>query len=418
MTPTLAPRLDSRSPGTSASSSRGAPLTVLLVHNFYQKQGGEDGVFEREGGMLRENGNRVLEYTLHNDDVGDLGKLSLLKRTLWSDESYRRVKSIVEDENVDVVHVHNTLPLMSPSVFHGAHDGGAATVHSLHNYRLVCPGNLLFRDGKPCRDCVGTSLFLPSIAHACYRDSHTATAAVAGTISYHRRKGTWDRAVDRYIALSEFAKAIFIEGGLPGDRIAVKHNAPGVESGILSGGRSVLSVGRLATGKGLGVLLNAWENAPDLPDLVIAGGGPLAPLVEAASRKDSRIQWLGWQSASEVDRLMGEAMALVMPAMSYEGWPLVVIEAMGRGTPIIATDHGVFPEMIEDGVTGRLFPFGDSAALADSVRKLAEGVRTGQSMREATWATFQRRYAREVNYERLAQIYRDAIGEFAAARVP
>ena len=423
MPPTLAPRAPSRSPGTSPpsrdtsledASSRSAPLTVLLVHNFYQKPGGEDGVFEREGALLRDKGHRVLEYTLRNDDVDGMGRLALLRRTVWSDESYRAVRAVVEDEGVDVVHVHNTLPLLSPSVFHGAHDGGAATVHTLHNYRLVCPGNLLFRDGAPCTDCVGTSLSLPGVRHGCYRGSRAATAAVAGTVAYHRRIGTWDRAVDRFVALSHFARDLFIEGGLPADRVAVKHNMPGAASGPAPGGDFVLFAGRLARSKGIDVLLRAWAQDPTLPPLRICGDGPLADAVAAATRADGRIDWLGWQTAGDVDRLMGEAAALVVPSKWYEGWPLVIVEAMGRGTPVVATDHGVFPEMIEDGVTGRLFALADSDALAAAVHRVCD---EQGAMREATWALFEREYSRDVNYDQLVGIYRDALATAAAAGV-
>lgn len=421
MTPTLAPPPGSRSPGTSTppstdSSSRDSPLTILLVHNFYQKPGGEDGVFEREGAILEDQGHRVLRYTLHNDDVEDVGKLTLLQRAFWSKESYREVRSIVEDEGVDVVHVHNTLPLASPSVFHAAHDGGAATVHTLHNYRLVCPGNLLFRDGKPCTDCVGKSFAVPGIRHACYRGSHAETAVLAGTVAFHRRIGTWEKTVDRYIALSEFGRRTFIEGGIPPGRIAVKHNMPGRVSGPGAGGDFVLFAGRLAKSKGIGVLLRAWASDETLPPLRICGDGPLADQVADATRKDDRIDWLGWQSGDDVDRLMGEAAALIVPSKWYEGWPLVIVEAMGRGTPVIATDHGVFPEMIDDGETGQLFELANPDALAAAVHDVCDDPVHLRAMRDATWATFERRYAREVNYRQLRQIYADAIAQAASSR--
>ena len=149
-------------------------------------------MFEREGALLEGRGHRVLRYVLHNDAVEGIGTAALAARTVWSREAYDHVRRLVEAEGVDVVHVHNTLPLASPSVFHAAHAAGAATVHTLHNFRLVCPGNLLLRDGRICHDCVGKAFAAPAVRHGCYRGSATATAAVAATTALHRVAGTWD----------------------------------------------------------------------------------------------------------------------------------------------------------------------------------------------------------------------------------
>ena len=166
-----------------------SPLTVLLVHNVYQKPGGEDGVFEREGAILEGRGHRVLRYQLHNDDVEGMGRAALAARTVWSRESAAEVAEIVRQQGVDVAHVHNTLPLVSPAVFQAARRAGAATVHTLHNYRMVCPGNLLLRDGELCHDCVGKAFAAPAVLHKCYRGSTAATAAVAAMTAIHRALG-------------------------------------------------------------------------------------------------------------------------------------------------------------------------------------------------------------------------------------
>jgi glycosyltransferase involved in cell wall biosynthesis len=412
--PTLAPARSVRAP-SDPDGLRDRPLTVLLVHNVYQQPGGEDGVFEREGALLEERGHRVLRYELHNDAVEGMGRLALAARTVWSREAYAEVRRIVEAEGVDVVHVHNTLPLASPSVFHAAHAGGAATVHTLHNFRMVCPGNLLLRAGRICHDCVGKAFAAPAVRHKCYRGSAAATAAVATTVAVHRAAGTWDRAVDRYVALSQFARGVLAEGGLPLHRIAVKHNAPAGRPIAGPGGEHVLFAGRLATGKGLSVLLDAWALDPALPTLKVAGDGELACLVQAAAEADGRIEWLGWLAPDEMARTMATAGLLVAPSMWYEGWPLVAVEAMGFGTPVVATDHGAFSEMIEDNVTGRLFPRGDAAALAAAVRDLTGDPARLDAMREGTRARFAERYSRDVNYRQLRAIYDDAIAEFAAA---
>lgn len=396
-------------PGADESLRPDAPLTVLLVHNFYQKPGGEDRVFEVEGAMLEAHGHRVLRYTLHNDEVEGMGRAALAARTIWSRPAYREVRELVEREGVDVVHVHNTLPLASPAVYYAAKAGGAAVVQTLHNYRLICPGALLLRDGDLCHKCVGRSVALPAVQHACYRDSRPATAAVVASISAHRAAKTYCRAVDRYIALSEFARELFIEGNLPADRIAVKPNALATDPEIGPGGDYALFAGRLSKGKGLSVLLEAWASDPNLPTLKIAGDGELACLAREAAAQDPRIEWLGWTETDDLLRLMGGAACLVTPSMWYEGWPLVAIEAMGQGTPVVATNHGAFPEMIVDGVSGALVPRGDAVALAEGVRTLLADPGALPDIRRATWELFHARFTREINYRQLRGIYADAL---------
>ena len=276
---------------------------------------------------------------------------------------------------------------------------------------MVCPGNLLLRDGKICHDCVGKAFAAPAVRHACYRDSRAATAAVATTAAVHRRLGTWDRQVDRYVALSRFARDLFVEGGLPAGRVAVKHNAPGTEPRLSPGGDYALFAGRLDRGKGLRVLLDAWASDPGLPPLRVAGDGPLADAVARAALDDDRILWLGWQPSADMERLMAEAAVLVTPSMWYEGWPLVAVEAMGQGTPVVATDHGAFPEMVDDGETGRLFPRGDAVALAAAVRDLTDDPAGLADVRARTFRQFTRRFSRAVNYRELRTIYADAIAQ-------
>ena len=400
-----------RTGGAEAHPPRPDPLTVLLVHNAYQEPGGEDGVFEREGAILEERGHRVLRYQTHNDDVEGMGRAALAARTVWSRESAAEVGRLVRQHGVDVAHVHNTLPLISPAVFQAARGAGAATVHTLHNYRMVCPGNLLLRDGELCHDCVGKAFAAPAVAHRCYRGSVAATAAVAATTAIHRALGTWERHVDRYVALSAFGREIFVRGGLPADRVVVKHNLPPKEPALTTGGDYALFAGRLAEGKGLEVLLEAWAGAPDLPVLCVAGDGPLSHLVAQATAENPRVRWLGWQPAAELEALMAGAACLVAPSMWYEGWPLVAVEAMGHGTPVVATDHGAFPEMIDDGETGRLFPRGDAAALARAVRELTGDAVQMQAVRANTHQAFARRFSREVGYRQLLDVYAAAIAQ-------
>ena len=179
-------------------------------------------------------------------------------QTIWSQPSYRSLDTIARTSGLDIAHFHNTFPLVSPSAYYAVRRHHVPVIQTLHNYRLLCPGATFYRNGKVCEECLNGSL-APALRHGCYRNSRAATAAVAAMLVGHRGFGTWQRMVDVYIALSEFARRKYIEGGLPGDRIVVKPNFIDVDPGSgRTDGDHALFVGRVSEEKGVRTLLDAW----------------------------------------------------------------------------------------------------------------------------------------------------------------
>lgn len=395
-----------------------AALRVLLVHNHYQRAGGEDRVFEVEGHILEAYGHTVARLTLDNAAVETLGRLRLAATTVWSAAGRRAVEAAARAHRADVVHFHNTLPLVSPAGYYGARAAGAAVVQTLHNYRLICPGALLHRSGAPCEACVGRAFALPGVVHGCYRGSRAATLAVAATNTVHGALGTWTRAVDRYVAITPFARDRFVEGGLPADKIAVKPNPLAHDPGEGEGnGGYALFVGRLDTGKGVETLLTAWEAHASLPPLVVVGDGPERDRVQAAAdRLGGRLSFLGWQDTEAVMRLVGDARVLVFPSELYEGGtPMTIVEAFARGLPVVASDRGAARGLVAEGVTGRRFVPGDPDALAAAVEGLAPDADTYREMRRAARRHFNAEFAPAPNHDALQRIYLDALATAHAA---
>jgi hypothetical protein len=199
-------------------------MRVLIAHNFYQQPGGEDQVFRSELELLESFGHKPVRFEVHNDDVRGMGKLSLMRATIWNRATASRLRESIRANRIDVVHFHNTFPLLSPSAYYAARDEGAAVVQTLHNFRFLCPGANFFRQGSVCEKCLGKSIPIAGVVHGCYRDSRAATAVVAGMITAHRMLGTYRNAVDAYIALTPSAKAKFVAGGLPEHKITIKGN--------------------------------------------------------------------------------------------------------------------------------------------------------------------------------------------------
>ncbi len=378
-------------------------MKLLLVHNSYQQPGGEDQVFSSECELLTSHGHEVARYTAHNDAVKQLNKLNLAFRTSWSRTTYREMRAVLQREGPQIVHVHNTLPLLSPAVYYAARDARVPVVQTLHNYRLLCPKAVLFREQRVCEDCLGRHVPWPGIIHACYRHSRGATSAVAVMLSVHRLLGTWTRRVSRYIALTEFMRHKFIESGFRRNQIVVKPNFVAPDPGMGNhGGDYALFVGRVSPEKGVRTLLRAWEHLGGRILLKIAGEGPLRYLAHGAP---PRIEWLGQLRHEDAIALMKQASVLVFPSECYEGFPMSIAEAFATGLPVVASHRGAMAEIVQDRCTGLLFSAGDAIDLAAKIEWALDHPRKLREMGRHARQEYEAKYTAEKNYQLLQQIY-------------
>jgi len=387
-------------------------MRILLVHNYYQQPGGEDVVLRAERDLLQRAGHDVILYERHNAEIADYSKRELVRlarRTTWADDSYRDIEGLASAEQLDIAHFHNTFPLISPAGWLACRQRGIPVVQTVHNYRLLCLNAQLFRSGGVCESCLGRAPW-PGVLRACYRGSRVQSLAVAGMTMFHRRRGSYRHAVNRYIALTEFARRKLTEGGIPGESISVKPNFvdpdPGERSDL---GDYALFIGRLSAEKGIEALLTAWRSLGDVP-LRIAGDGPLLDTCRAmiSGWGLMDVQLLGRRPAGEVVRLLRRARFLVFPSLWYEGFPRTLVEAFACGVPVLASDLGSMAEIVEDGVHGRLFPAGDAAALARAAARLWHEPAECQRLGRAARAEFEARYTAGVNLELLTKIYDSA----------
>ena len=385
-------------------------MRILTVHNNYRQPGGEEQIFAGESALLESHGHEVFRYTLDNDDISTVNPLLLAKNTLWNSTVYRDLRSLIRQKQPEIAHFHNTFPLISPSAYYAARDEGVAVIQTLHNYRLLCPNALFFRDGHVCEDCLGRVFPMPGVLHGCYRNNRRDSAMVAATTSFHTILGTWTKAVDKFIVISQFAMNKFIQGGLPAEKLALKYNSlPSVpEPGEGKGGYAVY-VGRLSIEKGLGVLLEAWRRLDRQIPLKILGDGPMAGLVTEATREMPEIEWLGRRPSNEVYEIVGNAAFLVFPSEWYETFGQVAIEAFAKGTPVVASNIGAIPELV-NARSGLLFRPGDPTDLATTVDRLLADPQELSRLRLTARAEFEAKYTADGNYQQLMAIYQSAIG--------
>lgn len=388
-------------------------MKIVLVHNTYQQPGGEDVIFEQECEMLKKAGHQVVTYCRSNWEVDrypGVKRVLLAKRAIWASEIRSDFSELLRREKPDVVHVHNTFVMISPSIYSACAEMNIPVVQTLHNYRLLCPAATFFRDGRVCEECLET--LWRSVEHACYHDSHAATSVVALMLKAHRVRQTWTREISCFVALSQFARNKFIQAGLPSERIVVKPNFVDPDpAGRTSVGDFALFVGRLSPTKRLQTMLQAWKRlSVPIPLIVIGGGADRAVLeAEAAEAKLSNVVFKGQLSRQDTLAALNRARFLVFASEWYENFPVTLVESFGCSTPVICSRMGVMQEIVEDGRTGIQFNPGDAEDLASKVEWAWAHPEEMTAMGKAARIEYETKYTAERNYPMLMQIYERAI---------
>jgi glycosyltransferase involved in cell wall biosynthesis len=393
-------------------------MKIVLVHNTYQQPGGEDVVFEHEKALLERAGHYVTTYCRSNHEISELSAIEramVVPRTIWSNDSHREFAKLLRRENPDVVHIHNTFMMISPSIYSACRDQGVPVVQTLHNFRLLCPAATFFRDGKVCEECVDDGLW-KSVSHGCYRDSRSATAAVALMLAVHRKLDTWNELVDRFIALSNFSRDKFVASGFPAEKIVVKPNFVDPDPGEGTGeGEYALFVGRLSREKGLPTLVQAWTRLKTRMPLEIIGDGPEREMLEEQAKVggNCRITFRGRCSHEATLAAVKRAKFLVQPSECYENFPMSIVEAFACGAPVVCSRLGGMAELVEDHRTGLLFTPGDADDLGEKVEwAVTHPAEIGELGREAR-REFEQKYTAERNYSHLMEIYEGTAHAYA-----
>ncbi|MDQ7810419.1 glycosyltransferase family 4 protein [Amycolatopsis sp. A133] len=387
-------------------------MKVLVVHNRYRSEqpSGENNVVDAEVTLLAEGGHQVSLFERRSDDIAAMPlprKATVPLMVPWNPAVRKELAARLRASRPDVVHIHNTFPLLSPSVVAACADAGVPAVATLHNYTMVCPPGTLHRDGRICTECVGGSP-LPAVKHGCYRGSSAATVPMAASMVANRRR--WWTGVSRFFCISAAQRDLLVSAGMPGERMAVKHNFvtdPGVRR--TGDGKHVLFLGRVTEEKGVDLLMRAWDDlggALGAP-LVIAGTGPMQDEVAAWAAGRSDVSYVGLQNKAECRALTADAVAVVAPSTWLEAFGLVVVEAMAAGVPTVAAAHGAFPELVDDGVTGLLHVPNDAASLADRLRAVVGD--HNRDMGDAARVRYEKDFTPAVGLDRLIAGYETAI---------
>lgn len=383
-----------------------AKKKVLLVHNFYQIGGGEHTVFENEKNLLLENGHEVYTYTRSNDEL-KTSKWKLLMMpftTIWSFKTYFEVKKLIHQKHIDIVHCHNTFPLVSPSVYYAARRMKVPVIQTIHNFRFLCPNGLFYCDGRTCEKCREEKSFLPALINGCYRNSKIQTLVAVAMLKVHRWLGTYRKI--NYVFLTEFNKRKFADLiDIHENNIFVKSNfvnqIPPVKEEEKIQTKFVFA-GRLDQNKGIDFLLEVWPELPQEYELHIYGDGEYRAACEEIAKKYSNIYVYGFRPQSEIFADLAEASALLFTSDLYEGYPMSVAESFAIGRPVIATAKGNHGDVIMTSGGGVTFAPRDKQ---DFKRAVDQVVSNNAAYSQRARLYYQETLTKYKNYEKLSEIY-------------
>jgi glycosyltransferase involved in cell wall biosynthesis len=347
-------------------------MKVLVCHNRYRSiaPSGENRCVDDEIALLRDAGIDVITMLEESDSInGRLGMANAVLGLAYSPTGIRRFQRMLQAERPDIVHIHNVFPLISPQVIRIAKGAGLPVVHRVHNHAHTCVSGAHFRDGRQCDDCFGRRIAYPAMEHGCYRGSRPLSVAKVLTETAHR--GTW-RMVDRFLVHTPFMASRLLSTGLDRSQITVFPPYtfdPGEPT--TSPGEDFLFLGRLEEGKGIILLLDAWRSRANRGSrrLRIVGSGPLESQIRSMIRDEDNIDFIGYlehdKALSEVQRCG----VVVVPSLYYEaGLPLVAIEALARGRPVIVNSSTSFASVVSDEFGWRADP------TVDAWRKVIDGI--------------------------------------------
>jgi glycosyltransferase involved in cell wall biosynthesis len=386
-------------------------MKVLVVHNYYQQPGGERVSEEAQVALLRERGHKVILYTRDNAEIKHYRaweKAAFFPRTVFSRRTFQEIRDLVTAEQPDVAHVHNVFPLISPSVYRALKDAAVPIVQTVYNFRFLCPNGFFYTQGQICERCkYGNTLH--AVRFRCYRQSYVLSALYALVIALHRRWGTF-ALIDHFTAPAEFTAHKLVEGGLaPRKKITVlgyflpdplpvpgsfKHRKP-----------YVAYLGRLSEEKGLWTLLDAVAGFSELR-LKVLGEGPLADSMRRYVKEHhlTNVEMVGFVSGEAKWDVLREALAVVVPSEWYENSPFVALESLAAGTPVVTSDLGSLPDVVDGGKSGLLFRPGDSQDLRQKLTWLVAHPEETLALGHYGRQVAETQYSAEAHYRRLMTI--------------
>ena len=378
-------------------------MKILIVHNSYGRYSGEEAVVDKMAAMLAEMGHTVCRYEKTSEGFRDTtsGKVRGFLCGIYSPSGVKGMRHVLEQEQPDVVNIHNLYPFISPAALFECKRRGVPVVMTVHNFRLVCPTGMFMRNGVPCERCHERGNEWGCIRYNCEQSLLKSTGyAVRNAMA--RWTGAYRKCVDRFACITDFQRQKLVAAGYDERRIVVIPNSmEAPDSYEPSAGNYVAYVGRLSYEKGFDLLAEVARRHPEIP-FRMAGSQREGQAVDMPGN----VTLTGHLTGDDLQRMIADSRMVVLPSRCYEGFPLAILEAAQHGKPAIGPRHGGFTEIIGEGdeAIGRLFRPGDVDDLERQVVTLWNDATTSMQLGGKAYAKLKRQYSTVAVSRRWAEL--------------
>lgn len=382
-------------------------MRILLVNKFHYRKGGAETYYLTVGSELERMGHEVAYFSMRHPDNLPCrwDKYFVTQREynnvksplkaardgmalIYSPEAKRNFQALCEEFRPDVVHLNNVHRQITLSILDAPYlrENKVPVFYTAHDYVTVCPGYLMLDgDGRVCDACLEDGHYRHCIERRCVKGSRAKSALAAMEASFNRahKSNQW---IDKVIAPSRFMRSKLIEGGWSEGKVVFLQNF--ADDAILDRAANagadatdrenpyLLFFGRLSVEKGVDTLLRAFDAAlPSLPQnmrLVVVGDGPDSADFKALTSSlgcASRIEFAGYQTGGALQAYVERASLAIASSRWRENMPYSIVEAFAAGTPVVGTDIGGIPELVDEGKTGFICDPGDVQSMADAISR-------------------------------------------------
>jgi len=408
-------------------------MRILIANTFHYYRGGDSAYTFSLSELLQQVGNhQVVNFAMRHplnlpskyseffvseiDLIGEMKKnritsgFKILRKTIYSTESKKSLEKLLEKYPVDIAHIQNIHRHITPSIFHVLKGKNIPIVWTLHDYFLLCPNNSFYSNNQVCEKCKDGKFFNVLI-NKCRQNSLSASFVVMLEEYIHRLLGLL-RLPDFFITPSNFLREKFIEYGFPPQRVV--HIPNFIDSSkfkvSLNNNGYILYVGRLSYEKGIKTLIKAISLCKNVK-LLIAGDGPLRVELEALSRNfaPNHIEFLGYLNRGNLQKVISDAMFIVVPSECYENFPYSILESFAIGKPVVGSKIGGIPELVREGETGLLFEPGNVDDLAEKISWMMRYPKEIKEMGKRARDMVEEKYGPEKHYEKVMHIYKRSL---------
>jgi glycosyltransferase involved in cell wall biosynthesis len=401
-------------------------MKILFVNKYYHPSGGPESVILQSKQKLESLGNSIVLFSMqhprnletrysryfvcnvdYNGSNTILDKAKMAFNIFYSLEARKKMESLLVEEKPDLAHLHNIYHQISPSILPALKKRKIPVVMTLHDFKLLCPNYTFLRDGQACEECEGKH-FYKAVIHRCVKNSYWKSLICSLEMYFHRFLNIYQDSVDIFVALSQFSREKMIQYGIPEKKLLLLPNyidlpSNGSEKKL---GEYILFFGRLSEKNGVFTLMQAMEKLKGIP-LLIAGEGELLPALKGyvKEKKLDNITFAGFLPGKKLEQTIQNSMFTVFPAICYHNCPMSVLESFALNKPVIGSNLGSVPELIEDGINGLLFEPKNVEDLAEKISYLYRHPLLAQKMGISARKKVEEKYSEEEYYKKLLGIY-------------